>query len=120
MSISIETPSGHRLAEARRISVHGLPGVGGYTLVINLHLSVMAPTTETLLSNRSIRVDWGDNQQRMIGIGVPNQAQPIRLTVRAILPRPEGRGLPRTRSSMSMFSPVPAMYPSSQLMSIPL
>ena len=80
MSISIETPSGHRLAEARRISVHGLPGVGGYTLVINLHLSVMAPTTETLLSNRSIRVDWGDNQQRMIGIGVPNQAQPIRLT----------------------------------------
>ena len=80
MSISIEQPSGHRLAEARRISVHGLPGVGGYTLVINLHLSVTASTTDTYLSNLSIRVDWGDNQQRMIGTGVPDQAQPIRLS----------------------------------------
>ena len=80
MSISIETPSGHRLAEARRVSVHGLLGVGGYTLVINLHLSVMAPTTETWLSNLSIRVDWGDNQQRMIGTGIRDQAQPVRLS----------------------------------------
>ena len=80
MSISIEQPSGHRLAEARRISVHGLPGVGGNTLVIDLHLSLMAPITETGLSNLSIRVDWGDNQQRMIGTGIPDQAQPIRLT----------------------------------------
>ncbi len=80
MGISIEQPSGHRLAEARRISVHGLPGVGGYTLVINLHLSVTASTTDTYLSNLSIRVDWGDNQQRMIGTGVPDQAQPIRLS----------------------------------------
>ena len=60
--------------------MHGLPGVGGYTLVINLHLSVMAPTTETWLSNLSIRVDWGDNQQRMIGTGIPDQAQPVRLS----------------------------------------
>ena len=80
MSISIEQSSGHRLAEARRISVHGLPGVGSYTLVINLHLSVTAPATDTYLSNLSIRVDWGDNQQRMIGTGVPDQAQPIRLS----------------------------------------
>jgi hypothetical protein len=80
MSISIEQPSGHRLAEVRRIRVHGLPGVGGYTLVINLQLSVTAPATDSYLSNLSIRVDWGDNQQRMIGTGVPDQAQPIRLT----------------------------------------
>ena len=80
MSISIEQPSGHRLAEVRGISVHGLPGVGGYTLVVNLHLSVTAPPTDTYLGNLSIRVDWGDNHQRMIGTGVPDQAQPICLS----------------------------------------
>jgi len=80
VGISIEQPSGHRLAEARRIGVHGLPGVGGYTLVINLHLSVTTPATDSHLSNLSIRVDWGDNQQRMIGTGTPEQAQPIRLS----------------------------------------
>lgn len=80
MGISIEQPCGHRLAEARRISVHGLPGVGGYTFVINLHFSVTAPTTDTYLTNLSIRVDWGDNQQRMIGTGIPDQAQPVRLS----------------------------------------
>jgi len=80
MSISIELPNNRRLAEVKRISVGGSPGVGCYTLVINLHLSVMAHETDSDLSNLSIRVRWGDNQNRMIGIGVPNEAQPIRLT----------------------------------------
>ncbi len=80
MSISIELSNGCRLAEVKRISVHGLPGVGCYTLVINLHLSVMAPATDSDLSNLSIRVEWGDNQQRMIGTVVPDQAQPIPLS----------------------------------------
>lgn len=79
MSINIETTSGYRLAEARRITAHGLPGVGGYTLIINMQFSVTAPQSEALLHNLNIRVDWGDNQQRMIGRGIPDQAQPIRL-----------------------------------------
>jgi hypothetical protein len=77
MSISIESPSGHRLAEIKRMSVHGLPGVGGYTLAINLHFIVAAPVSETFLDNLSIRIDWGDNKQRMLGNSIPEQAQPI-------------------------------------------
>ena len=80
MSIGIELPDGFRLAEVKRISVYGLPGVGCYTLVINLYLSVIAPATDSDLSNLSIRVEWGDNQKRMIGTGVPEQAQPIPLS----------------------------------------
>ena len=86
MSISIELSNGCHLAEVKRISVHGLPGVGCYTLVINLYLSVIAPATDSDLSNLSIRVEWGDNQQRMIGTGVPDQAQPIPLTRRNPFP----------------------------------
>lgn len=80
MSISIEHPNGRRLAEARRIGVHGLPGVGGYTLVVNLHLSVFPPGSDTYLRDLAVRVDWGDNQQRMIGTGAPDQAQPVRIS----------------------------------------
>lgn len=80
MSIGIEQPSGYRLAELKRISLHGLPGIGGYTLVVNLHLTVTAHDTDICLSNLSLRVDWGDNKQRMLGAGIPDQAQPLRIT----------------------------------------
>lgn len=80
MPISIVLPNNQRLAEARRITAHGLPGVGGYSLVINVHLSVTAPQAEAFLHNLNIRVDWGDTQQRMIGTGIPDQSQPVRIT----------------------------------------
>jgi len=80
MSISINSPDGRSLAETRRIDVHGLPGIGGYTLVINFPFSITAPLTDTYLHNLSIRVDWGDGCQRMIGTAIPEQSQPVRIT----------------------------------------
>ena len=80
MSIIIEHQSGRSLAEVRRISVYGLPGVGSYVLGIKLHLSVNKSETNSHLSNLSIRVSWDGEQRRMIGFGVPSMGQSIRLT----------------------------------------
>ena len=80
MSISIDNSRGHRIAEVKRISVHGLPGVGGYTLAINLHLMVTASVTEVFLNNLSIRIELADGSQRLLGIAIPDQAQPISIS----------------------------------------
>ncbi len=77
MSISINYPSGHTLGEVKNIRVTGLPGVGSYTLVIHLQLSIYPPKSETFFNNLSIRIDWGDNRQRMLGSAIPDESQPI-------------------------------------------
>ncbi len=77
MSISINYPSGHILGEVKNIRVTGLPGVGSYTLVIHLHFLIHSPKSETFFNNLSIRIDWGDNRQRMLGSAVSDESQPI-------------------------------------------
>lgn len=71
MSISLNDPNGYRVAELREIKAHGLPGIGSYTLVLNLHF-VVTPRAEATISKVSLRLEWGDNTQRMIGIAVPD------------------------------------------------
>lgn len=66
MNLSIEDPRGYILAECREIKLNGLPGVGSYTLALNMEFSVSPPPIETALSSVNIRVDWGDSAQRMI------------------------------------------------------
>lgn len=79
MSISLEDPSGFRVAELREVKVHGLPGIGSYTLVLNLHLAATQRRAEATIRNVSIRLEWGDNEQRMIGVAMPD-GPPIRIT----------------------------------------
>lgn len=80
MTINIESPDRYRLAETKRIEVHGLPGLGTCTLVLRLELSIVPPKTDTYLENLWIRVEWSDNRQRMLGTAVPDQPQPIRIS----------------------------------------
>lgn len=80
MRISLESPSGFSVAELREVKVHGLPGIGGYTLVLILHFTGNRPRAETYLRNISIRVEWGDNTQSMLGTAIPDCLQPIRVT----------------------------------------
>lgn len=68
MTISLEDPKGRRVAELREVKVHGLPGVGLYTLVLNLHFAPMQPKEDTRVRNASMRLEWGDSAQRMIGV----------------------------------------------------
>lgn len=79
MSISLDDPSGFRVAELREVKVHALPGIGCYTLVLNLHLAATQPRAETNIRNVSIRLEWGGNEQRMIGVAGPDSL-PIRIT----------------------------------------
>lgn len=77
MSIRIDSPTHQNLAAVRALNVRGLPGVGSHTLVLIFHLSVQPPETDTYLKNLAIRVDYGDDAQRMIGFALPEAAQPI-------------------------------------------
>lgn len=70
MSLRIDDPEGYTLAECREIRAAGLPGVGSYTLVLNLEFAVTAPQIETFLRSVDVRVDWGDAAQRMIGFAL--------------------------------------------------
>lgn len=79
MSIGFEDPNGFRVAELREVKVHGLPGIGTYTLVLNMHFMATPPKAETNVRNISVRLEWGDNTQRMIGVAVPDSS-PIRIT----------------------------------------
>ncbi len=80
MTISIDRTTGHKLAEVREVRVNGLPGIGSYTLALNLYFSVTAPAETEYLHNLAMRVDWGDSAQRMIGAATPDSAQPIEIT----------------------------------------
>lgn len=79
MSIGLDDPDGHRVADLREVKVHGLPGVGCYTLVLNLHFKVASPRADTTIRNVSIRLEWGGSEQRMIGVAMPD-SPPIRIT----------------------------------------
>ena len=79
MSISLDDPSGFRIAELREVRVHGLPGIGTYTLVLNMHFTATQPKAETCIRNISIRLEWGNNEQRMIGVALPD-SPPIRIS----------------------------------------
>lgn len=72
MSIGLDDPNGYRVAELREVKVHGLPGIGSYTLVLMLHFMATQPRAETTLRNVSVRLEWGDNEQRMIGVALPD------------------------------------------------
>lgn len=76
-SLHLKYPSGHTLAECRDIKLAGLPGVGGYTLSISLEFSVNHSEVETLLKYVNLRLEWGDNTQRLIGLTLPEGQQPI-------------------------------------------
>ncbi len=80
MSISLDAPNDHRVAELRDIQISGLPGIGCYTLVLNLHFTATHPKAEVLIRNISIRLDWGDNYQRMIASATPDNSPPVRIT----------------------------------------
>lgn len=80
MSISLDAPNDRRVAELRDIQISGLPGIGCYTLVLVLHFTATHPKAEVLIRNVSIRLDWGDNFQRMIASGIPDDSPPVRIT----------------------------------------
>ncbi|EAR21577.1 hypothetical protein [Nitrococcus mobilis] len=80
MTISIVTSNCQILADVYQIQVNGLPGLGGYTLIINLHCTVRSLETQTFLRHLVIRVDWGGEEQRRIGFAIPEQAQPIQIS----------------------------------------
>jgi hypothetical protein len=79
MGLGLEMPFGRYFAEIREAKVHGLPGIGGYTLVLMLHLEARRPEVDTYMRNISVRLDWGDNTQRMIGSAFTDHSQPIRI-----------------------------------------
>lgn len=79
MSIGLDDPNGYRIAELRELKISGLPGIGCYVLVLNLHFNVAPPKVETIIRNVSIRLDWGDGAQRMIGVASPD-SQITRIT----------------------------------------
>ncbi|MBK6743984.1 MAG: hypothetical protein IPG66_13805 [Hydrogenophilales bacterium] len=72
MSIGLEDPNGYRVAELREVKVHGLPGIGSYTLVLMLHFMATQPRAASTLRNVSVRLEWGGNEQRMIGVAQPD------------------------------------------------
>lgn len=72
MSIGLDEPNGYRVAELRDVEVHGLPGVGAYTLVLILNFTATHPRAETTIRNVSVRLEWGDSKQRMIGVAQPD------------------------------------------------
>ena len=80
MSMSIQCPNRYTLAELKRVEVNGLPGLGACTLVLRLNFSVHLPKTETSLENLWIRIEWGDNRQRMLGTAMPDQGQTFRIS----------------------------------------
>lgn len=79
MSISLDAPNDRRAAELRDIQISGLPGIGCYTLVLILHFTATLPKAEVLFRNVSIRLEWGDNLQRMIASGIPDDSPPVRV-----------------------------------------
>lgn len=79
MSIGLDDPNGYRVAELREVKVSGLPGIGCYTLALNLHFNVTPPKVETIIRNVSVRLEWGDGAQRMIGVASPD-SQTTRIT----------------------------------------
>jgi hypothetical protein len=76
-SLHLKYPSGHTLAECRDIQLAGLPGVGGYTLSLALKFSVNHSEAETFLTHVNLRLEWGDNAQRLIGVALPEGQQPL-------------------------------------------
>lgn len=79
-SIDINDYQDNRLAELHEVKVSGLPGMGTYTLLLNMFFTVFPPKVDTYLQQLSIRVDWGDNSQRMLGFAIPEAAQPIHIS----------------------------------------
>ena len=77
MSLNIKDPEGYAIAECREIKVSGLPGVGGYMLCIALRFDVNHRGTDTFLQHVSLRVEGGDHSQRLIGVAIPEGAQPL-------------------------------------------
>lgn len=77
MSISLQNPQGCRVAELREVKVHGSPGVGCYTLVLNLHFTPTQPKANANIRNLFIRLEWSDDSQRMIGTALPDSSLPI-------------------------------------------
>lgn len=74
MSIGLDDLHGFRVAELREVKVNGLPGIGVYTLILNMHFTAMQLKTEVAVKNISVRLEWGDNAQRMIGVAVPDSS----------------------------------------------
>ncbi|MBI1424283.1 MAG: hypothetical protein GC149_12505 [Gammaproteobacteria bacterium] len=79
MSFSISDSNGYHLAEVSNISVSGLPGMGSYTLCLNLDFSIHPPKSDIYIQDLTIRLDGGDNHQRMIGISLPETGQKIKI-----------------------------------------
>lgn len=77
MSLSITDHDGYNLAELKHTSFHGLPGVGCYTLAVSLDFHVTTHRRERTLEHSQLRIEWGDNTQSLLGIGHPDQIQPI-------------------------------------------
>lgn len=77
MSLSITDHDGYNLTELNHISLHGLPGIGCFTLVTSLHFHVTTHRRESALELSQLRIEWGDNTQSLLGIGHLDQAQPI-------------------------------------------
>lgn len=79
MSIDLKDLNEYRVAELREVKVHGLPGIGSYTLVLALHFVVTPPRAESTIRNVSVRLEWGDGAQRLIGVAVPD-SPPIQIS----------------------------------------
>lgn len=77
MSLSITDHEGYNLAELKQTSFHGLPGIGCYTLSASLDFHVTTHRRGSTLEQLRLRIEWGDNTQSLLGIGHPDQAQPI-------------------------------------------
>lgn len=80
MTINSITSNCIILADVYQIQVNGLPGLGSHTLLINLHCMVRSLEAEIFLRHLTLRVEWGGEEQRMIGFAVPELAQPVRMS----------------------------------------
>lgn len=74
MSIGLDDPKGNRIAELREIKINGLPGIGVYTLILNMHFLATQPKVVAQIRNISARVEWGDNSQRIIGMALSDNS----------------------------------------------
>lgn len=77
--MNITDSTGYIIAELKQTKVIGLPGIGCYTLVINLDFSVNSHSVTHYLKSTHLRVEWSDNSQSIIGNCPCEQRQPMQI-----------------------------------------
>ncbi len=79
MTISLNNYNGYQIAELNQVHFNGLPGIGCYTLAASLDFSINPQLKPVQLRGLQLRLEWGDNSQRLLAIAHPEQAQPVQI-----------------------------------------